>query len=138
MHFPRRFDTIIQDWTFLFNMVCLCMLTSFSIKMLMENKCSTFKQLSRCPLIAESARVTCSFDYPGEKVSIYWKKCFKKLGCSTNQKVNFVCRYSVTKMSFFTNMKDKLNKLSKSDVVYQFSWPGCESFYIGKTWTSLG
>ena len=27
----------------------------------MENKCSTFKQLSRCPLIAESTRVTYSF-----------------------------------------------------------------------------
>ena len=30
-------------------------------------------------------------------------------------------------------MKDKLNKLSKSNVVYQFSCPGCESSYIGKT-----
>ena len=38
------------------------MLTSLSIKLLMENKCSTFKQLSRCPLIAESARATCSFE----------------------------------------------------------------------------
>ena len=55
------------------------------------------------------------------------------MGRSTNQKVNFVCRYSVTKISFFTNMKDKLNKLSKSNVVYQFSCPGCESSYIGKT-----
>ena len=36
-------------------------------------------------------------------------------------------------MSFFTNMKDKLNKLSKSNVVYPFSCPGCESSYIGKT-----
>ena len=30
-------------------------------------------------------------------------------------------------------MKDKLNKLSKSHVVYNFSCPGCESSYIGKT-----
>ena len=56
---------------------------------------------------------------------------------STNQKVNFVCRYSVTKTSFFTNTKDKLNKLSKSNVVYQFSCPGCESSYIGKTERTL-
>ena len=59
------------------------------------------------------------------------------LGRSTNQKVNFVCRYSVTKISFFTNMKDKLNKLSKSNVVYQSSCPGCESSYIGKTERTL-
>ena len=36
------------------------MLTSFNIKLLMENKCSAFEQLSRCQLIAESAQVTCS------------------------------------------------------------------------------
>ena len=32
-----------------------------------------------------------------------------------------------------TNMKGKLNMLSRSNVVYQFSCPGCESSYIGKT-----
>ena len=37
------------------------------------------------------------------------------------------------KISFFTNMKDKLNKLSKSNVVYQSSCIGCESSYIDKT-----
>ena len=34
-------------------------------------------------------------------------------------------------------MKNKLNKLSKSNVVYQFSCPGCESSYIGKTERAL-
>ena len=65
------------------------------------------------------------------------KKYFKKLGHSTSQKVNFACRYSVTKISFFTNKKDKLNKLIKSNVVYQFSCTGCEYSYIGKTEQTL-
>ena len=30
-------------------------------------------------------------------------------------------------------MKDKLNKLNKSNVIYQFSCCGCESSYIGNT-----
>ena len=34
-------------------------------------------------------------------------------------------------------MKEKLNKLSKSNVVYQFSCPGCESSYTGKTQRTL-
>ena len=59
------------------------------------------------------------------------------MGRSTNQKVSFVCRYSVTKISFFTNMKDKLKKLSKSNVLYQFSCPDCESSYIWKTEQTL-
>ena len=41
-------------------------------------------------------------DSPGEKGEHLLKSFFKKLGRSTNQKVNFVCRYSVTKISFFT------------------------------------
>ena len=34
-------------------------------------------------------------------------------------------------------MQDKLNKLGKSNVVCQFSCPGCESSYIGKTERTL-
>ena len=34
-------------------------------------------------------------------------------------------------------MKDKMSKLSKSNVVYQSSCPGCESSYIGKTERTL-
>ena len=72
-----------------------------------------------------------------KKVNIYWKNCFNKLGRSTNQKVNFVCRFSVTKISFFTTMKHKLNKLGKSNVAYQFSCLGRDSSYIGKTEQAL-
>ena len=74
-----------------------------------------------------------NIDYPREKDEHLLKKSFKKLGRSTNRKVNFICRYSVTKISFFTNMKDKLNKLNKSNVAYQFLCPDCESSHIGKT-----
>ena len=66
-------------------------------------------------------------DYPWEKGEHLLKKCLKKLGRSTNQKFTFVCYYSVIKISFFTNMKDKLNKRSKSNVVYHFSCPGYDS-----------
>ena len=59
------------------------------------------------------------------------------MGRSTNQKVNFVCRFSVTKILFFTNMEDKLKKLGKSDVVYQFPCSCCESSDIGKNERTL-
>ena len=60
-------------------------------------------------------------------------KCFKKLRRSTNQKINLFCRYCITNISFFTNMIDKLNKVSKSNVAYHFWCSGCESSYIGKS-----
>ena len=64
--------------------------------------------------------VLINIDYPGENGEHLLIKCFKNLRRSTNQKVNFFCCYCVTKISFFTNMIDKSNKVSKSNVVYQF------------------
>ena len=42
-----------------------------------------------------------NIDYPGEKDEHLLNKCFKKLGRFTNQKVNFLCRYSVMKTIVF-------------------------------------
>ena len=81
--------------------------------------------------------VLINIDYPGENGEHLLIKCFKNLRRSTNQKVNFVCRYCVTKLSFFTNMIEKSNKVSKSNVVCQFWCSGCESSYIGKTERTL-
>ena len=39
-----------------------------------------------------------NIDYPGERGEHLLNKCFRELGRSTNQKINFVCQYSVTKM----------------------------------------
>ena len=38
-----------------------------------------------------------------------------------------------TKLCFFTSNKDKTPPLSHSNVVYEFTCPGCNSSYIGKT-----
>ena len=78
-----------------------------------------------------------NIDYPGEKGDHLLKKYFKKLGRSANIKVNFVCVILSRKYRFFTNMKDKLNKLSEYNVIYQFPCPGCESSYIWKTERTL-
>ena len=72
-------------------------------------------------------------DFTGDKGEHLLTQAIKKLRRCTNQKVIFKTCYSVTKLSFFTNTKDRLNMLSKSSVVYQFKCPGCNSSYIGKT-----
>ena len=71
--------------------------------------------------------------YAGDQGEQLLKKCFKKLQRSLNREAIFVPKYTVTKLSFFTNMKDKLPKLSKSNVIYNFACPGCQSSYIGIT-----
>ena len=47
--------------------------------------------------------------------------------------VKIVVLYQKTKLSFFTNLKDKTLLLSKSFLVYNFKCPGCELSYIGET-----
>ena len=55
-------------------------------------------------------------------------KCFRK-----EKRVKCVLQYETTKLSYFTNTKDKISLLSQSSVVYKFNYPGCSSSYIGKT-----
>ena len=83
----------------------------------------------------EDQRPTVFFhvNYAGTHGENLIKKCFKKLNRFTKENVNFVTRYTVTKLSYHTNMKDKVEPLSKSSIVYQFICPGCNSSYIGKT-----
>ena len=51
--------------------------------------------------------------------------------------VKFKVIQSTQKFSFYTNMKNKISKLMKSYVVYQFNCPGCNKHYIGKTERNL-
>lgn len=85
----------------------------------------------------DAKKVFLNINYAGDNGDQLIKKCFKKLNRYTNQKIIFISSYSVTKLSFFTNTKDRLTDLSKSNVVYQFDCPGCNSSYIGKTERTL-
>ena len=71
----------------------------------------------------------------------YFHEIFKKRFKAFSYGLQFISSFtpgwwiiiSIMKISFFTNMKDTLNKLGKSNVAYQFPCPGWESSYIGRT-----
>ena len=48
-------------------------------------------------------------------------------------RVTFVVTYNRTKLSFYTNTKDHIDKLAHSYIVYKFYCPRCSKSYIGKT-----
>ena len=54
-------------------------------------------------------------------------KCFQK-----EKRIKFLLQYETTKLSYFTNTKDKISLLSQLSVVNKFVCPGCSSSYIGK------
>ena len=82
-------------------------------------------------------KVYFNVNYAGNTADNLIKKCWRKLARCTSKKVNFFTKYSSTKMSFFTNMKDRIPTLSKSYVVYEFTCPGCAASYIGLTKRTL-
>ena len=63
------------------------------------------------------------------------KNCIKKLYKSFKKEVTvkFVLHYQTTKLSYFTNTKDKAPFLSQLSVIYKFVCPGCKSCFVGKT-----
>ena len=75
----------------------------------------------------------------------YFHEIFKKRFKAFSYGLQFIRSFtpgwwiiiSIMKISFFTNMKDTLNKLGRSNVACQFPCPGWESSYIGKTERTL-
>ena len=89
--------------------------------------------------IDDAVRIYIKLKYSGETAVRLIKQCMKKLyKCFKKEKIiEFVLQYETTKLSFFTNTKDKISLLSQSSVVYKFVCPGCSSSYIGKTERTL-
>ena len=83
----------------------------------------------------DAIKIFVKLKYSGVKADQLIKGCFKKLyKCFKKDiKVKFILQYTTTKMSFFTNTKDKTPFLSQSTLVYKFSCPGCNESYIEKT-----
>ena len=61
----------------------------------------------------------------------------QKRKCKREKKVKFEVCFQSTKISFFTSNKDQIPILSNSGVIYQYSCPGCQKSYIGKTENTL-
>ena len=57
--------------------------------------------------------------------------------CLIDPNVDIRIKQKTTKLCFFTSNKDKTPPLSRSNVVYEFTCPGCNSSYIGKTIRTL-
>ena len=86
----------------------------------------------------DSVKIFFNLNYSGETAERMVKSCIKKLYRNFKREINvkFVTHYKTTKMSFFTNTKDKTPSLSQSSVKYKFTCPGCSCNYIGKMeWT---
>ena len=72
----------------------------------------------------------------GKQGEFLVKKLLKKIQRNLTQPVKFVI-YDTKKISYFLPKKDKIPNPSRSNIVYEFTCPGCNSSYVGKTERNL-
>ena len=86
----------------------------------------------------DSSKIFFNLQYLGDAAERMVKSCIKKLfKCLKKDTIKFIVCYKSSKMSFYTNTKDKTPLLSQSSLVYKFTWPGSSSSYVGKTEITL-
>ena len=87
----------------------------------------------------EYTKIWFNLPYMGKKGEGIVKRCINKLKrCMVAENnIRFAVIYQSTKLSFFTNMKDKLPLMDNSFVVYEFTCPYCRCNYVGKTERTL-
>ena len=82
-------------------------------------------------------RIWLRIPFMGKQGEFLAKKLLKKIQRNLIQPVEFVVIYDTKKISYFLPKKDKIPNSSRSNIVYEFTCPGCDSFYIIKTERNL-
>ena len=75
--------------------------------------------------------------YLGRKGEFLVKKLVKKLQRNLTEPVKFVVLCQTKKISYFLPKKDKVPDLQRINLIYEFTCPGCNESYIGKTERNL-
>ena len=71
--------------------------------------------------------------YIGNRGENIIKSCTSKIQRFLTKPVKFIVIYDTKRISIFVSNKDKLPPLSRSNLVYEVSCPGCVKSYIGMT-----
>ena len=73
--------------------------------------------------------------YFGRAGEMLVKKCIRTLkkNIKKDVRVTFALTYKTNELSFYTNTKDRVDKLANSYIAYNFCCTGCSKNYIGKT-----
>ena len=78
-------------------------------------------------------KIWITLPYIGVKGESLIKSTVKKLRRNFKENVTIITRFNDTKISMFCSNKDKLKFEQKSNLIYEFTCPGCQKKYIGKT-----
>ena len=77
------------------------------------------------------AKIWIKIPYLGNRGENIIKTCTSKIQRFLTKPIKFLIIYDTKRISFFVSNKDKLPPLSRSNLVYEVSCPGCGKSYIG-------
>lgn len=95
-----------------------------------------YHKAKRMRLIKQLKNLMLSHQQSGEIYLIYrWKRWTKRKlkRCLKDPRTRILARTQTIRVNVFTNVKDATLKCNRSNVIYQFTRPGCRISYIGKT-----
>ena len=84
-----------------------------------------------------SPKIWLRIPFLGKQGEFLVKRLILKIQRNLTRPVEFIVTYQTKKVSYFLPKKDKIPDLSRSNLVYQFTWPGSSKAYIGKTERNL-
>ena len=87
--------------------------------------------------LLKTPKIWIRIPYLGRKGEFLVKKLVKKIQRNLTEPVKFVVLYQTKKISYFLPKKDKVPDLQRSNLIYEFTCPGCNESYIGKTERNL-
>ena len=76
------------------------------------------------------AKIWIKIPWLGNRGENIIKSCTSKIQRFLTKPVKFIIIYDTKRISFFVSNKDKLPPLSRSNIVYEVSCPGCGKSYI--------
>ena len=78
-------------------------------------------------------KIWISLPYLGTQGTNIINNCTKKRRKLLKQPIQFIIIFDTRKISYFTSNKDKVPPLSRFNVIYHVTCPGCNKSYVVKT-----
>ena len=94
---------------------------------------STFNSNADSQTDENIAKIWIKIPYLGNRGENIIKPCTSKIQRFLTKPIKFLIIYDTKRILFFVSNKDKLPPLSRSNLVYEVSCPGCGKSYIGMT-----
>ena len=96
-----------------------------------------YLQILKIPRTCTRQKIWLRISFLGKQGEFLIKELIKKLQRNLTETVKFIVIYQTKKIYYLLPKKNKIPDLSRNNLVYEFTCPGCSMSYVGKTERNL-